>query len=189
MAAWQTPVAPPASPPPASRVFGTAPAAGWPSPYAGGQPGARRPGAVTVAAWLTLGFSAATGMLLLLVLVTLLAEKGQLVSALQKNPQIAQQGYSGAELLSALWVIVAVGLFWTLAAIALAVLALNRVRAGQVGLLVSSLLAGVLGLATVVVPLAAAVTVALLLRSDANRWFAGRETPSSRGPSDRPPPW
>jgi hypothetical protein len=187
------------APPPASRAFGTQPAlqplGTWAPPVAAPpstHAGDRRPPAVTTAAAITCVFAGVTTLLLAVLALALLVQQGELLSALQKNPEIAGKGYASGDLAAALWLIVAFGIFWSLAAIALAVLAFHRVRAGQLGLLVSAVLAGVLGVATFVVPVAAVVTVVLLLRGETNRWFAGHGTTDAVSPgrapsSDRPP--
>jgi hypothetical protein len=153
----------------------------------------RRPVTVTVAAWLTWAFSAITALFLLLLVVVLLADQERLVQALQDNPQIAAYGYSNRDLLGGMWVITAVGLFWCLAATALAVLAFRRVNLGRIGLVVSAVLAGILGVATLVGLLhamAAFATVALLFSGGSNRWYAGMEPPRlpPPPPAQSPPP-
>ncbi len=153
----------------------------------------RRPVTVTVAAWLTWAFSAVTALFLLLLVVVLLSDQERLVQALQDNPQIAAYGYSNRDLLGGMWVITAVGLFWCLAATALAVLAFRRVNLGRIGLVVSAVLAGILGVATLVGLLhamAAFATVALLFSGGSNRWYAGTEPPRlpPPPPAQSPPP-
>jgi hypothetical protein len=188
---------------------GPGPAGGWPA-YAVGPPMStrapvRRPSSVTAAVCIAWVFCALTVLLLALLVLFLLADQAQLLSELQKNPRIRAAGYTNAQLVSSLWVVSAVGIFWSLAAIALGVLAVRGVRAGQVGLVVSSAVAGVLGLATVVVPVVAFTTMALLLVGSSNRWYAaqaarGRDgsppgPPEQPGPPDppdasgRPPVW
>lgn len=208
----QQPPAPPAS----SHAFGTAgpgqpPGASWPPPgFAPGVTmarGARRPASVTAAAWLTWVMCGLTTMLLAMMVLTLLAQQDQLLAELRKNPEIAERDFSSDQLLGALWVFSAVGIFWSMAAMVLAALAFNRVRAGQVGLVVSAAAAAVLGVLLVVGLLhaaAAVATVVLLLRGSANRWFAGEDwsgpgpAPGSTsapdpaqqsGPSGKPPVW
>jgi hypothetical protein len=198
--------APAPAPPPAARAFGTQPAlqplGSWAPPVAAPpatHAGDRRPAAVTAAVWITWVFAGVTTLLLAVVALALLVGEGELLTALQRNPEIAGKGYASGDLAAALWLIVAFGIFWSLAAMALAVLAFHRVRAGQLGLLVSAVLAGVLGVATFVVPVAAVVTVVLLLRAESSRWFAGRgstgppspapDAPPSGRQSGKPPVW
>jgi len=173
---------------------------GWPAPVPAADARLQRPATVTVAACLTWVFSAATASFLLLLLLLLLVDQAQLLRALQDDRRIAPAGYDSRDLLAALWVIVAVGLFWCLSAAALAVLAFRRVNVGRVGLVVSALVAGILGVVTLVGLLhamAAFATVALLFSGGANRWYAGTAEPprlppaSPQGPpsSGRPPVW
>jgi hypothetical protein len=193
----QQPVpAPPyqSAPPPAQHAFGAPPAAqqpagAWPPPVYAAPRAEGRPAAVTAAAWLTWVFSGLTVLVLMLLVLTLLTQQEQLVSELQKNPDVAAQGYTSDEILRALWVLSAVGIFWSLAAMALAGLAFHRARAGRVGLVVSAAAAGVLGVVSIVgIPqgIAALATVGLLLRGSANRWYAGARPPGAP-PQDRPP--
>jgi hypothetical protein len=136
--------------------------------------GERRPGSVMAAAlvtWVCAGFT--TFVLLLLVLV-LLVQEGELLTALQDNPEVASQGYTHDQLVGALWVIAVLGIAWSLVASVLAALAVRRVQAARLALVVSAVLSGLLGVGTVVLPLAAVATVVLLLRPEVNRWFSRR---------------
>lgn len=151
----------------------------------------RRPVTVIVAAWLTWGFSAITVLFLVLLVLVLLADQGRLIQTLQDNPQIAAYGYSDRDLLGGMWVIAAVGLFWSLAAMALAVLAFRRVNLGRIGLVVSAVPAGIIGVATLIGLLhamAAFATVALLFSGGSNRWYAGTEPPRLPPPPAQAPP-
>jgi hypothetical protein len=199
-AAW-TPPEPGQSPPAATSPFGAPPTgAGRPAPYATGRPphdvgpggapiygmpqqGARRPASVTAAVWLTWASCLVTLLLLSLLVLVLLVDRTALVTELQKNPSIADAGYSTDRLVSSLWVVAAIGIFWSLAAIALGVLAFQGFRAGQVGLLVSAGMAALLGIATIVVPVLAVTTVVLLLVGPSNAWFASRRTAGPSRPS------
>jgi hypothetical protein len=155
------------------------------------QPGARRPGTVTAAVWITWVSCLLTVLLLGLLVMVLLLDRSALVTELQKNPSIADAGYSTDQLIGSLWVVAAIGIFWSVAAIALGVLAFQGLRAGQVGLVVSAGMAGLFGIATVVVPLLAVATVVLLLVGPSNRWFADRRTsgqyPGGPYPGNPPP--
>jgi hypothetical protein len=132
-------------------------------------------------------------MFLLLVLLLLLVDQGQLLRALQDDPRVAAAGYSNRDLLAGLWVIVAVGLFWCLSAAALAVLAFRRVNVGRIALVVSAVATGLVGAVTLVGLLhavAAFATIALLFSGGANRWYAGTDrSPRPQAPKDRPPVW
>ena len=156
-----------------------------------------RPVSVTVAAWLTWGFSALTLMFFGLVVITLVAQQSALVEELKSNPEVTARGYSTQQLLGFLWAMSAVGIVWSLAAIALAVLAFRRVNIGRIGLVVSAAVSGILGLLTlvgIVHAVAAFTTIGLLFAGGANRWYAeggsqrsgGSDDPF--GPSSSPPP-
>ncbi len=153
------------------------------------QPAGRRPGTVTAAVWLTWVSCLLTLLVLGLLVLFLLVDRDTLVSELERNPSIANAGYSTDQLVGSLWVVAAIGIFWALAAIALGALALHGSRAGQVGLLVSAGMAGLVGIATIVVPLLAVTTVVLLLVGPSNRWFAGRSGSGASDDSGRPPVW
>jgi hypothetical protein len=192
---------PESGPAPATRPFGTAPVAyrpaqGYPaSPYASRRV---RPTPVTVAAWLTWVFSGLVAAFLMLVVLTILADHQALVGAMQRNARVAEQGWSARELLGFLWITCAVGIFWSLAAMSLAVLAYRRVEIGRVLLTVCAGAAGLFGLVAVPVgwpPAAAAIAcVVLLNRSSVRAWFAGQDLPprspkGPRSPSEKPPVW
>ncbi|MEP7089001.1 MAG: hypothetical protein ABI776_02745 [Nocardioidaceae bacterium] len=204
MAAWQPPAQQPAQQPtqqptqaPAQQPFQppAAPLGAWPPALRSAVPtDSRRPVAVTVAVLLTWVSCALAVLLGALLVVVLLTQRTELLDAVAKDPDIAAAGYTSEQILGGLWVFAAMAMFWALSAAALAVLALRRVRAGQLGLVVSAGLAAVVGLLTIIVPVAAIATVVLLLRGSSNRWFmeAGRQ-PSNQppiqppaGPSDGP---
>ncbi|MDX6301250.1 MAG: hypothetical protein QOF53_2464 [Nocardioidaceae bacterium] len=173
-----------------------------PQPTYGASAPARRPAAVTAAAWLTWVFGGITAVVFGLLVLSLLVERGRLLEQLQRNPGLADQGLTSQQWLAILWVAGAVGIFWSLAAMALAVLAYNRVRAGQVGLVVSAALSAVLctvSLVGLLSGLAGFATVVLLLGRGANRWFTREAPPEPRydarperqqpPPSGKPPVW
>jgi hypothetical protein len=174
----------------------------WPQPTYGAAPSARRPAAVTAAAWLTWVFGGITTVVFGLLVLSLLVQRGRLLEQLQRNPGLADQGLTSQQWLAILWVAGAVGIFWSLAAMALAVLAYNRVRAGQVGLVASAALSAVLctvSLVGLLSGLAGFATVVLLLGRSANRWFTHEAPPEPRydarpereqqPPSGKPPVW
>ena len=66
---------------------------------------------------------------MLLVLI-MLVDRDRCVDAIQQNPRLAAAGLTTRQILGALWVISAMGIFWSLAAMALAVLAFRRVELG-----------------------------------------------------------
>jgi hypothetical protein len=204
MSVWQP--GPPADrpeggPAPALRPYGTPPAAhplqhGYLSaPYASPR---ARPTPVTVAAWLTWVFSGLVAAFFMLGVLTILADHEAVVGAMQSNARIAEQGFSARELLGFLWITCAVGIFWSLVSMSLAVLAYRRLEIGRVVLTISAAAAGLVGLAAVPVgwlPAAAAFTcVVLLNRRSVRVWFAGQDAPprppqGPSGPSEKPPVW
>jgi hypothetical protein len=158
-------------------------------------PGCRqptRPTAVTVAAWLTWGFSGLLVLFFSLMVLVILVDHAALVEALQRNKEIADQGLSGDEILGALWVTCAVAITWALAAMALAVLAYRRVELGRILLLVSAALSALVCLVAVPVgwlnAAAALVCVALLNRPSTKAWFRGRDVPPRPQPGPPAPP-
>lgn len=207
MSAWQPgqPADRPANgPAPATRPYGAPPAAYPPqqgylsAPYASPR---ARPTPVTVAAWLTWVFSGLVAVFFMLGVLTILADHEALVGAMQRNARVAEQGFSARELLGFLWITCAVGIFWSLASMSLAVLAYRRLEIGRVVLTISAAVAGLAGLAAVPVgwlPAAAAITcVVLLNRPSVRAWFAGQDVPprpprppqGPSGPSEKPPVW
>ncbi len=173
-------------------------------PYRSWPPaGSRRPVQVTSAAWLTWVACSLAALMFLLLAVTLTANAGSLVDELQRNPRVSAAGLSEQDIIGALWVGAAVGLFWSLAAIALAVLAFRRVASARIALIVSAGLSVPVGLVAVPVgwlnAAAAVATMVLLLRGDVHRWYAGRDRaphhptgrpthpPAQHGPPPPPP--
>ncbi len=200
---------PASAPAPAAHPFGSPPApsyveapVGRPVGYPVGYPAPRsraggRPSAVSAAAWLTWVFSGLVAFGFLLVVLTLLVEPHQLVEELQRNPRVADQGFSGREVLGFLWVLSAVAITWALAASALAVLAYRRVPFGRTGLVVSAALTAVVSLLAVPVgwPNAAVAIACIVLlgRRSSRAWFAGHDAPApgrpAPPPGEDPPVW
>jgi hypothetical protein len=196
--AQAAPSAPSPSPSPTSAPAPGVGAAWQQQPQPGGPPpsyaypyppqpaSSGRPRAVALAAGLTWAFAGVTTLFLLLLLLTLAATPSQLVTELQRNPRVAQQGYSRRELLGVLWVTGALGLFWCLSAMVLAVLAFRRVNAARIALVVScvfTVVVGSLSLIGVLHAVAAVLCGVLLLRGPASRWYAGRaDQPAYGGP-------
>jgi hypothetical protein len=149
----------------------------------------RRPTTVTVAAWLTWAFAGSMALFFGLVVLVLLAAPDQLLEAIQRDPTIGARGLSSTQILSTLWVLSALAIVWSLAAMALSALAFRRVNAGRIALVVSAAAAGALCLLAVPVgwphAIAAFATVALLFRGDANRWY---DQADGRLPPNQPPP-
>ena len=143
--------------------------------------------------WLLCGLVAA---FLLILAALLTADTAALVQELQRNPRVADAGLTDGQVIGTLWLVAAIGITWSLSAIALAVLAYRRVEAGRVGLVVSAVLAAIVGLVAFPVGLlnaAGAVTATvLLLRRPAQEWYAARDRDAGgrhrhRRPPDRPP--
>lgn len=174
---WSAPQAPPAAP---------APGAGpWPHPVDG------RPRTVSVAAWLTWGFcgiAAAFGVLLVL---TVLAERSQLVDAMQRSSRVSRAGLSDRDLVGIVWVTAAVLIAWSLGGIALAVLAYRRVNPARVALAASAALSGLVALLAFPVGLlhaaAGFASVVLLFAGGAGPWYAGRSADEQQPPPGPPP--
>lgn len=195
LAAWQPPSGSGAGasddkPAPATYPLGTWPAQGQPGGYPSaplGQP-SRRPTSVTVAAWLTWVSAGIIAFVFLLVVLTLLVQRDQLLAELHKNAQFADLGLTNQQVLGIFWVTSAVCVFWAFSAMALAVLAFRRVNLGRIGLAISAGLAGAVCLFAVPFgwphAVAAFATVVLLFRGGANQWYAGRDVPP--GPPQPP---
>lgn len=168
----------------------------------------RRPRTVTVAVWLTWVFSILTLLVFGLLVLAMILDHEGLLSALQRDANVAALSLSGEEILAALWVVSAVCISWSLASIALAVLTIRGVGIARVALAVSAGLAGLVGFVAIPVGwLNAAAGIAsavLLFTGGANEWFAGRRrddpppaeplagSPPSAGSSstgDKPPVW
>ena len=149
----------------------------------------RRPTAVTAAALLTWVFAGIGALFFALLVLTLLIDRNQIVTAIEQNPRLAGAGLSTRQIIGTLWVMAAMGIFWSVSAMALAVLAFRRVQLGRIGLVVSALFAAVL--ATVAVPFgwlhaaAAIATVVLLLLGSTGRWYAAGSS-QHRGPGGPP---
>ena len=164
------------------------PARSWPAPVPTADP-SRRPTAVTAAALLTWVFAGIGALFFVLLVLTLLIDRNQIVTAIEQNPRLAGAGLSTRQIIGTLWVMAAMGIFWSVSAMALAVLAFRRVQLGRIGLVVSALFAAVL--ATVAVPFgwlhaaAAIATVVLLLLGSTGRWYAAGSS-QHRGPGGPP---
>jgi hypothetical protein len=147
-----------------------------------------RPGGVVLACGLTWVLCGLVAAFLLLLAVLLTSDTAALVAELQRNPRIADAGLTDRQVIGILWLTTAVGITWSLSAIALAVLAYRRVDAGRLGLVVSAILSAVVGLLAFPVGLVnaagAIIATVQLLRRPAQEWYAGRDRDAG-GP--RPP--
>ena len=175
------PVGQPWSPP--------APGSGEPGPVPPSGPDPqRRPGTVTAAVAMTWLLTPLVGSVFALMVLMLLVARDTLLEAVRQTPEFQASALTTGDLLSALWVVSALVLFWCLVAFVLAVFAFRR-QGWARGLLVASavmatlvaLLAFPVGL---VVAVPTAVSAGLLLSSSARTWYATR--PAAGSP---PPPY
>ena len=196
---------PEAGPAPAAYPFGESrPATAtmtYPAPPATAAPApqSRRPAAVVVAALMTWLCAGVVLFMFAIVLVMLLVSQDTLISAARQNPAVAEMQLSTADLLSGFWITVAVFMFWSLAAIVLAVLAFRRVTFGWALLVASAIMSALVGFVTfpigLLVGIPSALTAGLLLSGPVRRWYLRREpgewssAPPPRPPSDQPPVW
>jgi hypothetical protein len=191
------PTAPPLPPPgpPATQLSPPA----WPA-YAAVQPPPwvpapapppRRPTAVAAACAITWACCALAALMSLLLVGVLIADPEGLIAEMHRqNPTLVDQGVSDGALRSASWLTAVVCLVWAVASGLLAVLAFQRRRWAAIGLVISAAIVGLFCLVgslvspPLVVPgLLAAATVALLLKSSAQRWLGRRDVPgAARGP-------
>lgn len=151
----------------------------------GGQPGhaqprdaQKRPTTVTIAAWLTWGFSSLTLLAFAVVVLAMLAARDQLVDSLQSDPNFAALHLATDDVMAVLWAMSAVVLFWCAAAITLAALAYRGMNWARITLVVSSSFALLFSLAAFPVGLlhamAAGATITLLFVGGANQWYSRR---------------
>ncbi len=179
-------------------VYGYPGGYGQPAPYGFGQ-GDRRPLSVTIAAVLTWVFAGLTALAYVVVAGMLLVSKDRLINLVEQDPQLSRLDITTNELLAALWVMSAVVLFWSLAAIVLAAFAFRRQRWARITLAVSAGVAALVSLLAfpvgVVHMIAAGAVVVLLFIGGANEWYAGRPPrgfasyPGPRAPhEERPEP-
>ncbi len=188
---------PPAANPPASTG---AHAAAWPATAADPT---RRPASVLAAAVLTFVSAGLVLLVFALMVAGMLLAKDTVLDTIERTPELSGTDLSARDLLSVLWVMSAVCIFWCLAAMALGVLLLQRVRWARALLLVSAVTAAILGILGfplgLVVTLAAGATAWLLLRPATNAWLAADGADWPGGPpyppgsgGTRPPtgtPW
>jgi len=119
--------------------------------------------------------------ILALTLVVMLAQPDALLDEAHKqNPDLADQVITDAVLRTTVYVTAVVVMVWSVGAVAMGVLAWRRVRWAATGLIVSAGIAGgicllvIVGSFLLLLPLVGcAATVALLLRPEARRWYAG----------------
>lgn len=159
------------------------------APTAAAPAGVRRPTAVVAATLMTWLCAGVVLFMFGVVLLMLLTSQETLLGAVRQNPAMQDYAFTTADLLSLLWVTVAIFLFWSLSAVVLAVLAFRRVTFGWVLLVVSAVISSLLGFAAVpfglLVGIPAALSAGLLLSGPARRWYLRREP---GGPVGGPPP-
>lgn len=186
----------PEQPAPAAYPFGSRPDPGWAPPafdqrpltpsWAAGtaQDPDRRPAGVVVAASLTWFFAGISALVFLLVVAMLMFGQDALVEALRADPRFDDLNVSVDDLLAAVWVISAIAIFWSFAAVALAVLAFRRVGWARIALVVSSAMTVLFSFgalpSSLLLMIPAAATIVLLFTGGANAWYARR--PGSFGP-------
>ena len=181
-----TPPAPTPPPPPVATGperphpgFGRV-APGPPVPLpTGGTDSHERPAAVAWACVLTWACSALAIVMMLVSVVALVADPGLVLEELNRqNPELVAQGVTEDLLRTVTYVMAAVVVVWSVAAILLAALVWRRSERARRALVVSASVAAVfllfstLGQFLLVLPLAACVvTLALLVRPDVRAWF------------------
>jgi hypothetical protein len=180
-------------PPAASYPFGSRPDPHWAPPAFGQQPAApawaggtyrdpeRRPATVAIAAAMTWFFAGVAALMFVLVVLMLMFAQDTLVEAMRADARFDDLNVSVDDLLAAVWVVSAVAVFWSVAALALAVLAFRRIGWARILLAVSagmtclvSLLAFPAGLLML---LPAGAVLVLLFTGGANDWYARRSRP------------
>jgi hypothetical protein len=174
--------------PPQGSPYGQQPAGYGQSPY-GQQPAkasADRPGTVTAAAWITIVCSGLVLALFGLMAIGLLVAHDEIVRAVQdeldKQATSPDVTVDVDSVIGALWVFVAIFVFWTVSAIVLSVFVLKRSNAARIMLVISSSVTALLSLVSIMtivpaVPLIASVAVIIMLfAGGASDWFRGYQT-------------
>ena len=146
---------------------------------------------MTAAVAMTWLLTPLVGSVFALMVLMLLVARDTLLEAVRQTPEFQASALTTGDLLSALWVVSALVLFWCLVAFVLAVFAFRR-QGWARGLLVASavmatlvaLLAFPVGL---VVAVPTAVSAGLLLSGSARTWYATR--PAAGSPPPPPPPY
>jgi hypothetical protein len=166
----------------------------------------RRPVTVTVAAVLTWIAAGVTAGLMLLFIMVLALSGDSFVDEFQTAAPDRDLSLTSDQVMAIGWGVGAVMLFWSVAAIVLAVLAFRRNNAGRIALVVSAAMTVLLSLVAIMsvislVPLIMAVAVLILLfAGGANAWYSRRSGAVPGGPvggwpgqpapqQERPKPW
>jgi hypothetical protein len=139
----------------------------------------QRPTTVSIAAWITWGLSALTAVGLVIAGIALTVGGQDLVRQLEQDPTYRElQNVPTDQLIAGTWVLIAVGLFWSVAAMVLAWFAYRRANWARVTLVVSSAITALFSLLTFPVGIlqtfGAAAVIALLFTGGANEWYARR---------------
>jgi hypothetical protein len=141
-----------------------------------------RPGTVTAAGWITLIFSALTGVLYLFATVALLVAKDSVID--EMNRLILEDGMSSdfdaEDVYGILVVVLVVFTAWCVVACMLAVFAMRRSNVSRILLVISSCVAGLLSLFAITSVVSAiwlvacVAVVVLLFTGGAGDWYARR---------------
>jgi hypothetical protein len=169
-----------APPDPATRHDQPGPAGGWPAPTAALAADDRRPVALARACLVTGVFAGGALLVTIIALGVLLAAPDAVLSDLRDQDPAAldQAGLTRAELLAGAYVVLGALGTWSVAALALAVLAFRgrdwariALVASSVGVALAAIVASFANPAVLLVGLAAVVVVLQLMRPEVTAWF------------------
>ncbi|GAA1915192.1 hypothetical protein [Nocardioides hwasunensis] len=144
-----------------------------------GQDPSRRPGTVTAAAWITIVLSALTAGLFGLVGLAMIVARDQVITEMQKMPEVRDSGVDPEAALGASLAIVGGLAIWAIIAIVLAIFVLRRSNVSRILLVISSavvVVLGLLGIASVISAvwlIGAVAVIVLLFVGGAGDWFKG----------------
>lgn len=137
-----------------------------------------RPGTVTAAAWITWVLSALTLGLFLLAALAMSVSRDEMVDQIESTPEFRDLNVPMDDVIAAVWVVLAITIFWSLAAMVLAWFAYRRQNWARITLVVSAAVAALGSLLTFPVglihTLGAGAVIALLFMGGANEWYARR---------------
>jgi hypothetical protein len=165
----------------------------YPQQYGQRRPGDgdKRPASVTTAAWITWALSVLTLLGLVIIAVVVVAARGQFLDLLRQDPTFQQMNVPAEQVIAALWVMGAIAVFWSVAAMVLAWFAYRRANWARITLVVSAVISGLLSLAAFPVGLLNTVgslaVVVLLFVGGANEWYARRAAAGQGFPGPFPP--
>ena len=165
------------------------PYAGYPQPY--GQPyygqaprdPDKRPTTVSAAAWITWIMSGLTLLGLLITGIALSVGGDDIVRQIEQDPNVQAQldNISIDELIAGVWVLVAIGFFWSVAAIVIALFAFRRANWARITLVVSAAMTVLFSILTlpagILYTLGGGAVIALLFTGGANEWYSRRVGP------------